>query len=275
MKTTRFLLIPTTLFIVLMLAGGCSREQATRSALEVVFSSQDEVQMGKLYAAQIDTTTEFQPIDSTSNLSKYIDSIGQTLVQSQKTRPAQPEIGLRYRFKIINKNVVNAFAVMGGHIYIYRGLIDSVNNEAELASVIAHELGHVTERHGVKQLVETYGAQTLLNVLLGQDNTRMKSLLGTLAGTKFSRNDEYAADSCGLAYMTTAGYNGFGMRNFFNTLKAQNRDMGSLESVFSVISTHPKTEDRISEVERILKKLGKVETDTAGFYQARLLAHRN
>lgn len=146
------------------------------------------------------------------NLSAYVNQIGRRLV-AVSGRPNIP-----YRFEIVDNPQVNAFATMGGYIYLHTGLITAADNEAELASVIAHEIGHVVARHSQKQMQQQAVTQGLLSVA-GLDRTQVVQLGVALAvDLPYSRQDEYEADTLGLEMLKGAGYAPQAMVDFMRKL---------------------------------------------------------
>jgi beta-barrel assembly-enhancing protease len=202
---------------------------------------QEEVQMGRQYAAQINQQL---PIVQDAAINRYINQIG-----SQIARVADPR-GIQYTFYVVNSEVVNAFAVPGGFIYINRGLIERTENLSELAGVLGHEVGHVVARHGIDQMVRMQRAElgaNLAYVLLGRAPGTAEQLgLQLGAGAYFARHSREAereADDLAIGYVTQAGINPAGIVTFFQKLQNERqRSPGALEQWFA---THPLTEERI------------------------------
>ena len=109
-------------------------------------SQQQEVAIGQTYAAQIDTQL---PILRDAQVNQYVNALGQSLAQVTDTR------GLTWRFQVVDSKEVNAFAVLGGWIYVNRGLIERAQTMNQVAGVLAHEIGHVTLRHTVQQMQQS------------------------------------------------------------------------------------------------------------------------
>jgi predicted Zn-dependent protease len=221
------------------------------SAADWFVSDEEEVAMGdNLYAQIVADTDEYPLIDTVNNqkhklLGRYIDSIGDAIQRRQTARPENEH--LKYTFSVIDKDkVVNAFAIPGGHMFFYTGLIKEARNEAEIAGVIAHELAHITQRHGVQQLVKLAGIEYVQKLIFGNDPNILTEAAKSLLFLKFSRENEYEADSCSTVFLTSAGYNPDGMQTFLELL-AQNSGWS-----FEPLSTHPDTEKRIEAVKRII-----------------------
>jgi predicted Zn-dependent protease len=178
-------------------------------------------------------------------LTAYLNEIGQRLARvSHRSQ-------LTYHFKIIDASVVNAFAVPGGYVYFSRGILAALNNEAELASVIGHEIGHIAARHSAQQYSKAQLAQIGLGVgSILIDSSILTSLAQLGVGMlflRFSRDNERQADDLGVEYASKAGYDAMQMANFFETLERMNpgSDRSGLPGWFS---THPNPEDRIQAV---------------------------
>ncbi|SKB14521.1 Peptidase M48 Ste24p [Planktothrix sp. PCC 11201] len=169
----------------------------------------------------------------------YINQIGQRLAQASE-RPNIP-----YTFQVIDDRNVNAFATMGGFVYVNTGLIAAADNEAELASVIAHEIGHIAGRHAIKQMRQAAVAAGVATAV-GADQNKLVQIGVELALNRpKSREAEYEADRLGLATLIRAGYAPRGAVDFMAKLLKSG-------SPPTIISTHPATGDRISAMQRLL-----------------------
>jgi beta-barrel assembly-enhancing protease len=203
---------------------------------------QEEAQMGRQYAAQINQQL---PIVQDAAVHRYINQLGNQVARVADDR------GLQYTFYVVNSDVVNAFAVPGGHIYINRGLIEQTDNLSELAGVLGHEVAHVVARHGVDQMVRMQRAElgaNLAYVLLGRPPGQLEQVgLQLGAGAYFashSREAEREADDLAVGYMMQAGIDPNGIVTFFQKLMSERqRQPGRVEQWFS---THPLTEERIT-----------------------------
>lgn len=171
---------------------------------------------------------------------RYVEQIGQRLAQSS-SRPDIP-----YTFQVVNDRSVNAFATMGGFVYVNTGLLLLAENEAELASVMAHEIGHIAGRHAVKQMRETAIASGLVGAAGLDRNTAAKIGVELAFRRPNSRRDEYDADTLGLQTLTRAGYAPSAMVDFMQKL-LQSR------SVPTFLSTHPATSERIERLNQSIR----------------------
>ena len=173
----------------------------------------------------------------------------------------------QFTFKVIDDaQTVNAFAIPGGTIYVYTGLLKSARDEAEVAGVIGHEIAHVTSRHVARRMVETYGLQAVAGVALGENPGVLEQMISGLLvqGTllKNSRDDESEADHKGVAAVSRSGYDPRGLSDFFQVLKAAE---GNVPAILSFLSDHPATEERIQAIQSdiVQKKLGGKERNPA------------
>jgi beta-barrel assembly-enhancing protease len=211
-------------------------------------STQQEVQMGAEYSAQINSQL---PIVQDAEINRYVNVLGDSLARLADSR------GLDYSFYVVNANEVNAFAVPGGFIYVNRGLIDRTQNLSQLAGVLGHEIGHVVRRHSVEQMEKAQGANigvvlgcTLLNVCNSQAAQAAINVGGTALFAKFSRDDEREADRDGVATLVRAGIHPNGIPQMFGILLAEkNRNSSAVDGWFS---THPGEEDRIQETTALI-----------------------
>jgi predicted Zn-dependent protease len=238
----------------------CNR--VTDAATWLLVSDAEEDRIGdNLYAEMMADTTEYPEYDDSPELLAYVDSIGRVLVDHQTTRPETED--LQYDFTVIDKDtVVNAFAIPGGHVFVYTGLILAVRNEAELAGVLAHELAHITKRHGIERLLNGKAADFAAGLILGDSSVVKKVVLG-LAFLKMSRNDEYEADSCSIEYLISSGYNPNGMRDFLKMLAERSSWR------FEPLSTHPEGEKRMEAANDIIRSRATVDTSAALLYRER------
>jgi len=223
--------IGTALFLLLL---GC----AAVSQINLI-PTEDEVRMGAQYAQQIEAELD---LVADAEVNAYVDSLGRLLAaNSERT-------DIDYRFRVVDSEEVNAFALPGGFIYVNRGLIAAADDESELAAVIAHEIGHVVAKHGAKQMTRQFGLAALASAALGDDPGMIEATVANIlvAGAlmKYSRDMEVEADHLGVDELVRAGIEPDGMVRFFEKIKAmQGRGLSSVERFFS---THPPTEDRIA-----------------------------
>ncbi|PSO48339.1 MAG: peptidase [Cyanobacteria bacterium SW_9_44_58] len=194
-------------------------------------SDEQEVKLGRQINEQL-VNNEIT-LSRNQQLNRYVDGIGQRLV------PHSDRADIPYTFQVVKDDSVNAFATMGGFVYIHTGLMAAADNESELASVVAHEIGHITARHAVQQMKQRAIAQGLLSAA-GLDESAAVQIGVELAVSRpNSREDELEADKKGLDTLTKAGYAPLGMISFMEKLQQQGG------SPPSFLSTHPAVSDRI------------------------------
>ena len=188
--------------------------------------------------------------DERAALTAYVNELGRRL-QSVAEVPSPP-----FTFTIINSGEINAFALPGGFIYVTRGLMALANSEAEMAGVLAHEIGHVTGRHTAQRYNQSVFAQLGVAVLGAAVGSRAVSELARFGATAYvqgySRDQEHEADVLGVRYLGRAGYDPRAMAAFLAKMGAQSRlaariaGREGVEAEASLFSSHPRTADRVS-----------------------------
>ncbi len=168
----------------------------------------------------------------------YVNQIGQRLVTRSKGHRDYP-----YIFQVVSDSRVNAFATMGGRVYVTTGLLKTADNEAELASVVAHEIGHVKERHLVKQIRQRTLTTGLLGTATGLSQSQAANIgLELLVNRPKGRGDEYEADQVGLEILRQAGYAASAAPAFMKKLLSDRRTP-------TFLSTHPAVPDRLKALQ--------------------------
>lgn len=147
-----------------------------------------------------------------------------------------------YQVRVLNSDVVNAFAASGGYIVVFRGLIDAAEDPDEVAAVLAHEIAHVEEHHVTEAMVRALGTQIVVDSLSGGGGDTVAGFGRSLLTTGYGRDAEREADARGLAILRRAGLHTGGMARFFRRLKAMH---GDLPTTLTFLSNHPSTEERI------------------------------
>jgi beta-barrel assembly-enhancing protease len=212
------------------------------------YSLEKEVALGRQLALEVDRESK-QVTDPV--VLEFVNRVTQNIVLHSDAK-------VPFTVKVLDSDDVNAFALPGGFLYVNRGLIEAADSEAELAGVMAHEIAHVTARHGMEQ----YSKGTFINYasipliffggLGGYIVQQVAGLAVPLTFLKFSRGAEKEADRLGAQYMWAAGYDPQALSTFFEKLKAKDKKRpGTLSKLFS---THPYTGDRITEVEKLVAK---------------------
>lgn len=242
--------VPALLACVLTLAG-CSTNPATGKRQIALISEQQEVAMGREADQQVGQQLGLYPDEE---LQRYVNQLGQKLAAASE-RPDLP-----WSFRVVDDPTVNAFAFPGGYIYVTRGLLTHLTSEAELVSVLGHEIGHVTGRHSVEQMSKAQLAQ--VGLIAGMiASPELAQQYGNLAQTglqlmflKYGRDDEREADDLGLRYMYGQGYDPREMPQVFEVLRRVSEQQGG-GKVPGWASTHPAPENRIQRISEQIAQL--------------------
>jgi predicted Zn-dependent protease len=244
------------IIVLLTILICCAVNPVTGKRELMLLTIGDEIKLGEDTDKEIVRT---YGLYENPELTAYISEIGERMGKLTH----RPE--LKYHYKVLDTPVINAFAVPGGYIYFTRGILGYFNNEAELAGVMGHELGHVNARHSAKQYSRAAlaGLGIGLGSILSEDFRKVAGVVQFGVGMmflKFSRDDERQADDLGVEYSSKTGYDARQMAHFFETLERLNpgSDMKGLPGWFS---THPNPTDRVAAVGRKTtewqQKLGK------------------
>jgi predicted Zn-dependent protease len=242
----------------LLVLAGCSTNPATGKSQVALISEQQEIAMGKEADQQIQQQLGLYP---DQELQAYVNRVGQKLAADSE-RPNLP-----WTFRVVDDPVVNAFALPGGFIYVTRGLLTHLTSEAELASVIGHEIGHVTARHSVSQMSKAQLAQIgliagmILKPELAQQYGGLAQQGLQLMFLKYGRDDERQADGLGLRYLNRENYDPREMPPVFATLQRvsaqqQRQQGGGQGRLPNWLSTHPSEEERIRTISGEVAKIG-------------------
>jgi len=231
----------------LVLSVGIAAAQTNIKPGFNLFSPQDDVQIG----AQSATAAEQQlPIVRDPAINSYVNRIGQRLARNA----GGP--GFQYQFKVVNSTDINAFALPGGFVYVNRGVLDNARNEGEVAGVLAHEISHVSLRHGTHQASKAYLAQAGIGILGGllggHVGAGATDVINTVGGIglnalflKYSRDLESQADVRGAQILAASGYSPADMVGFFQTLERVDSSKKT-----SWLSDHPAPPDRIQRIQQ-------------------------
>jgi predicted Zn-dependent protease len=225
---------------------GCTVNPATgEQSFTGFMSPQDELKVGREQHPEI--LKQFGGTYNDAVLAAYVQQVGLSLARHSEL----PD--LAFTFTVLNSPTVNAFALPGGFVYVTRGLLSLASDEAELAGVLAHEIGHVTARHAAQrysQGVVAAGVTTLLGAVVG-DLAEIAQFGATAYLQSYSRDQEFQADELGVRYLTRAGYAPRAMASFLAKLLEDSRiaaeaagrpDEGDR---FDLFATHPRTLDRV------------------------------
>lgn len=245
-STTRVIL-PLAMCAVLLTRCSCDFFGTTGALL---ISEDDESKLGAEFDLQLrtkDTANAYPIYDAGTDPDKlrfkqYVTDLAQEILAKI---PESGKPGYPFTFTIIDKDVENAFAVPGGYVYIYTGIIKKMKNESELAGVLGHEIAHVTRHHYRDAMAKDAALSLLLQALLGDDSGQLTQLVANnfagLAQLKVSRDNESEADFYGTKYIGAVGRNPLGIATLFSRFDAGGPP--------SWLSTHPAPENRVEDVE--------------------------
>ena len=236
-------------FLVAALAGACTTAPGTgRTIFTGGMSQEQESQLG--FREHPKVLAEFGGEYKDPALKAYVASIGEVLARSSEL----PD--LDFTFTVLDTPIVNAFALPGGYVYVTRGLMALARDEAELAGVMAHEIGHVTARHSAERHGQSLAA-TIANigvaVLAGGQAAQASSTVSGLVLRSYSRDQEFESDTLGGRYLSRTGYDVGAMAGFLSQLQAHSRLEATLSGnpgggdEFNIMQTHPRTADRIRQ----------------------------
>lgn len=248
------------LILPLLSVAACSTNPATgEQSFTAFMSEQDELRVGAEEHPKI--LKEMGGVYDDPTIQTYVDWVGEKLAKVSDL----PD--LKFTFTVLNEPNINAFALPGGYVYITRGLISLAENEAEMASVLAHEIGHVTARHTAQR----YSAAMATNIgllgasILGQvfglpsDLNRVAGQVGHLYLQAYSRDQELESDMLAVRYMARAGYDPRALESFFRKLRQEvsisqrSRGRPDEDPADNILSTHPRTADRIAQAIRLAR----------------------
>ncbi|MDW7761431.1 MAG: M48 family metalloprotease [Acidobacteriota bacterium] len=235
--------------LVVLLAACAVNPVSGRKELSF-FSEAQEIALGEQTDREI--RSQFGVYDD-PKLNAYFASVGAALA------PYTHRPHLTYHFAVLDTPVVNAFAVPGGYIYITRGALAMMISEAEMATVLGHELGHVNARHSIRKLSGMILVQAGLAVgsALSETFAKVAGVAGIgvqLLFLKYSRDDEREADALGVDYARRGGYNPAEMVGFFGSLEKLGDLSGNRHALPGFLSTHPLTKERIKNVQAMIEE---------------------
>lgn len=227
---------------IILLAAGCAASGINRGDVNLI-SLDDEWRMGQQLEGEL--RRKLRLVEDPVTVA-YVSDIGRRIVRQTELA------GAPWTFHVVADPEINAFATPGGHVYVNTGLIRAAGSTAELAGVLAHEIGHGVSRHSTERISKAYGLNLGARLLLGANPSTVEQVAAQIAAggavARFSRDDEREADRLGVESMYRAGYDPRGMAAMFEKLLAQRRSRpGAVQQFFA---THPLAEDRIAAVRR-------------------------
>ena len=238
MKTLALLAV--AVFTAIACIGGCATNPATGKSQYSALSREQEIQMGA--QAKPELIKEMGGELNNAEVKEYVTRIGNKLTPfTEGDNPTLP-----WTFTVVDSDIINAFALPGGQVFISKGLLKCMTNEAQLAGVLGHEIGHVTARHINDRIVSqttTNITGTILSTVLSEGlgvglggmTPRVIEFGGQTLVMSFGRDEEIEADSLGMRYMSRAMYNPTGQRQVMQILEAEAKGDPNPEW----LSTHP------------------------------------
>jgi predicted Zn-dependent protease len=245
----------------LTVLAACTQNAATgRSSFTGFMNADDEAKIGRDEGSK--AVKQYGGVYAEKDLPAYIQRLGESLARVTEI-PDQ-----KFTFTLLNTDMVNAFALPGGYVYVTRGIMALAENEAELAGVMAHEIGHVVARHSAQRYSTAMGINYGIGIasIVGQ-MFGLPAGLGDVASQgaqmylmSYSRDQELEADMLGIRYMSKAGYDPNGMVTFFQKLEAYTKLEAKMEGRKEpngpdMMATHPQTPERIAKAMDLSQKI--------------------
>ncbi len=255
MNTSRRRVLGCVVLVGLLAAGsaGCATNPVTGERKFMLLEPEQDAEIGR--AAGPELAKEFGGPYADPVVQKYVEAVGARVAVQAK------EVGYpyEYSFTVLDSDVVNAFALPGGPIYVTRGLLFAMEDESQLAAVLSHEATHVAARHSAHQLSRELGAGFILSVLgaiAGKGDSGggtsygyakdVAKLVGALARLRYSRQQETEADLYGLDFLRRAGYQPMGMVDLMEVFQQREQETGGGGLEF--FRTHPSPKNRIADI---------------------------
>ena len=228
---------PTTLLALLLLTlTACSEDGDIN-----IFSVEQDLELGRQTDAELRSMPQEFPIIERPDAPAaydYLQGMVDDIVQQGNVPYADV---FPYQVTLIDQEVQNAFATPGGFLYVYTGLIQTLESGDELAGVLGHEIAHAAERHSTDQLTQRYGVSTLIGLLTGSDPGLLTEIAGGLLSLTFSRSDEREADDRSVDYLCNTDYAANGAAAFFAAIQDQ-------PTPPAFLSSHPNPGDRVAAI---------------------------
>jgi predicted Zn-dependent protease len=246
-RTLRLLTVATALFVM----AACATNPATGRREISLMSEAQEISIGQ--EQDVIIRREMGVYDDAA-LQEYVSRIGLALAK-QSERPTLP-----WHFTVVDAPAINAFALPGGYIYLTRGILPFLDNEAELAGVLGHEIGHVTARHSAQQYTRAVGGTVGLAVLsifvpAAQSVGDIASQALGVLFLRYGRDDELEADRLGARYAVQGNWDPAGVPGMLSTLGRLDEAAGDTKGVPNWLSTHPDPLSRVAAIQPQVQEL--------------------
>lgn len=231
----------------LLLSTGCLTTEGGKQFN--IISTQQEMELGRKMAEQLER--EEKLLDD-KVIQEYVSEIGRRLARHS------PRTDVPYQFKVIDEDeTINAFAMPGGYMYVYTGLLRMCDNEAQLASVMGHEIAHVASYHYGERATRIIGYQLIANIISGGSSATSAQLaakyLPVFTELTFSRAQEREADRMGMDFLFRAGYKPESMVDFMGKLLEHERESGAPRRL-AFMSSHPATANRVADLQVLMEQ---------------------
>lgn len=223
-----------------------------------VFSVEDDINLGEQLKTEYLNSSDMHilPEEDYPEAYAYLNGIKNNILNSGHVKHKDDfDWDL---FIVEDDEVVNAFCIPGGHIFVYTGLIRYLDSEDQLAGIMGHEIAHADQRHGTQQMTKVYGIRLLMEIALGNDQDALSGLAENLLDLGFSRSHETDADMKSVEYLCETAYNPDGFAQFFQKMKGD----GTANGYVFFLSTHPDPGNRVERIHEKTKALNCTGTAT-------------
>ena len=247
---------------MLVILGSCKKDGGGIN----IFTVEDDKQLGLQMEQEIQSDPVAYPLVNKAQYTQAYQHIERIRDSILNTGLVAYDNEFAWSVHIIKDDeVLNAFCTPGGYICFYTGIIRFLDNEAQFAGVMGHEMAHAARRHSTQQMTKAYGLQVLVSVVLGQNPNLLAQMAADLAAgvaaLAFSRDDEYESDEYSVKYLYETSYDARGVAGFFEKIDATT-------PIPEFLSTHPNPGNRIEKINEIWQGLGgKVGEEYAERYQ--------
>ncbi|MDP3149568.1 MAG: M48 family metalloprotease [Ignavibacteria bacterium] len=225
-----------------------------------MFSDSEDIKLGHDVSAEmLNNQAEYPVFRGDPTIKTYID---QRIFSQILTSPKIAKKNVYdYKIELIaDDNTLNAFALPGGNVYVYTGLLKFLNSEAALAGVLAHEIAHAERRHATQRMTKYYGTQFLVGMLLGSQPSKVAEVASNLfVGLAFlanSRSDEDEADKYSIEYLKDTRFYPGSVKFFFEEMRDDGLVSSKSNKVATFLSTHPDPVNRIAKANERLQSSG-------------------
>ncbi|MCU0369998.1 MAG: M48 family metalloprotease [Bacteroidales bacterium] len=238
------------LMLAMVILGSCNKDNNGIN----IFTVEDDKQLGLQMQQEIQGNPAEYPLLLKSQYSEAYGHMERIRDSILATGLVKYDTEFEWAVHLIkNDTVLNAFCTPGGYIYFYTGIVKFLDNEAEFAGVMGHEMAHAANRHSTQQMTKAYGLQVLLSVVLGENPQLLAQMAADLAAgvtmLAFSRDDEYESDEYSVKYLYETSYDARGVAGFFEKMEGTS-------PAPEFLSTHPNPGNRVEKIHELWLDLG-------------------